>query len=196
MKADVLKAIQTANELLCAQRRLSTVFDIERMDFCGKTILFDSIQNYAALTGIPINILLHDKCSPLRDGIKIHRPETDLYLILHNGDMAMDERIRWTRAHELGHIFLKHSKDGDIEELEANMFAAQLLMPWFTIKMMGNIVRPSADFIASTFGVSLSAANRRIMDIYHLAAPLTEHDKRIFAQQRKYLRHEPIKAVG
>lgn len=190
-----MKAIQVANELLCSQRKLGTTFDIEKLKFGDKTILFDSVQNYARITGFPIHILLHNRCSPIRDGLRIHVLEDDIHIILYNENNGTPERIRWTKSHELGHVFLNHTKDGDIEEYEANAFAAQLLMPWFTIKMMGNIRKPSADYIAKTFGVSITAANKRILDVKRYTGAPTELDKKIYEKQRKYITVEPHDGV-
>ena len=191
----LLRARKAASELLLNQRSIRPYFNIEKMKFGDRTILFDTVQNYATLTGIPINILMHDRQSPLKDGLILHDTSTNIYVVLYNGMVEMEERIRWTKAHELGHVLLGHTSNEDMEELEADTFAAQLLMPWFSIRMMSNFQKPSADHIARTFGVSITAANRRIMDVKRYSGPVTEMDKRIWDKQKKYIlpeKREPL----
>ncbi len=54
------------------------------------------------------------------------------YIIIYN-DSDDFFRIRWTIAHELGHYYLNHNFENqneyDAQEIEANYFASQLLMP-------------------------------------------------------------------
>lgn len=78
----------------------------------------------------------------LSDGIsgKIERISENNHLITVNGNHH-ENRQRFTIAHELGHYFLGHGnkqdtfetmyRNGDLnpEETEANIFAAELLMP-------------------------------------------------------------------
>ena len=156
------------------------------MRFPDREIIIDTIQNYASITGLPANILLHDRRSPLRDGLIIHRKETRLYIVLYNEDIVMPERLRFTLAHEIGHIFLGHTCDCDANEYEANTFAAQLLMPWFTIKMLNSNHFADANTIANIFGVSVTAADRRIREVKNTNYVLTDADKRIWDKQRRY----------
>lgn len=71
---------------------------------------------------------------------KIERTSENNYVITVNGNHH-ENRQRFTIAHELGHYFLGHGnkqdtfetmyRNGDLnhEEMEANTFAAELLMP-------------------------------------------------------------------
>lgn len=78
--------------------------------------------------------------------------------ILYNNDLPTS-RIRFSLAHEIGHIILQHQARGiDNYEREANMFAARLLMPMCIIKKL-NIQSPND--LAKTFKVSLESATYR-----------------------------------
>lgn len=179
-------AIAVANSVLLAQRTLKLVQNVPKMQFADREIIIDTIQNYAKLTGLPANILLHDRRSPLRDGLKIHRQGTNLYIVLYNEDIVMPERLRFTLAHEIGHIFLGHTCDGDAEESEANAFAAQLLMPWFTVKMLHCNYFANADNVSAMFGVSVTAADRRLREVRNSHHVLTDADKKIWDKQKKH----------
>ncbi len=50
------------------------------------------------------------------------------YIIFYN-DLKDQTTIRFTLAHELGHIILGHTKDGVTENREANCFARNFLCP-------------------------------------------------------------------
>lgn len=180
-------AIAAANSVLLAQRTLKLIQNVPKMKFADMEIIIDTIQNYAKLTGLPANILLHDRRSPLRDGLKIHRPGTKTYIVLYNEDIVMPERLRFTLAHEIGHIFLGHTCDCDANEYEANTFAAQLLMPWFTVKMLNSNHFADANTIADIFGVSVTAADRRIREVRNGVFRLTDADKRIWDKQKKHM---------
>ncbi|WP_462410374.1 ImmA/IrrE family metallo-endopeptidase [Neobacillus sp. Marseille-QA0830] len=93
-------------------------------------------------------------------------------------------RKRFTIAHELGHYFLHYTKNNlyvdrelsffrnnpdfssrDIE-IEANKFAAALLMPADRVKREWEIRKnPTVDELAALFGVSISAMGNRIINI-------------------------------
>lgn len=192
---DIAKSIKTANELLSRQKQIMPVIELTKMDFGDKWIVFDTLQNFARITDMPLSILLHDRQSPLRDGITIYHKKEDIHIILYNEDVKMRERLRWTLSHEIAHVLLGHIEDGNKEEVEANAFAAQLLMPWFTIRMMGNIRKPSAQHIAKTFGVSIAAANNRIMDLQKMNIRPSFADKLIYSKQRQYIKEEPHEAI-
>ncbi|MDA8346875.1 MAG: ImmA/IrrE family metallo-endopeptidase [Thermaerobacter sp.] len=71
-----------------------------------------------------------------QDGWTVRNQWTGNYACFINPEMPR-KRVRWTMAHELGHIILGHidGDEGDEErptwmEREANVFAEELLMPW------------------------------------------------------------------
>lgn len=82
-----------------------------------------------------------------KDGATVKRPGG--YMILYNKQASPKERIRFTLAHELGHIVLKHHNElgddvlkrfgvdktlYDVMEDEANCFARNLLCPALAVK--------------------------------------------------------------
>lgn len=79
--------------------------------------------------------------------------------ILYNNNLPTS-RIRFSLAHEIGHVILQHqARKIDNYEMEANMFAARLLMPMVLIKEL-SLVTPEA--ISKVCGVSLQAATYRL----------------------------------
>jgi len=61
-------------------------------------------------------------------GFSIKNINKNRYEIFYN-DYKSDTTIRFTLAHELGHIVLEHNKDGYKENKEANCFARNYLCP-------------------------------------------------------------------
>lgn len=100
----------------------------------------------------------------------------DRYLILWNSDSSdynVDGRKRWTKAHELGHVILKHlplvtepmlAENGfnnltapDLEN-EADQFAATLLCP---MPLYAGLGISSSNDIQRVFGLSTEASTHR-----------------------------------
>jgi hypothetical protein len=100
-----------------------------------------------------------------RDGCTIYQRSRDRYLIAVNTDQHFP-RLRWTTAHEFGHIFAGHffeiegqilQKQWYMEE-EADYFAASFLAPLPAICML----RISSEKqLMETFGLSKTAAALR-----------------------------------
>jgi len=102
------------------------------------------------------------------------------YKRLENGDA----QARFTVAHEMGHALL-HAKEGafgsfpfrhqvtfarrsrirafEDPEWQANTFAAAILMPMKSLRVLQSQERLYADEVMNVFQVSWSAANRRIL---------------------------------
>ena len=89
-------------------------------------------------------ILLQDEAPGFLDGMTQYISETDTYLVLTRRPplnwrkYSSWRRYNFTLAHELGHVFLGHMKTPnelkseavrDMEDLEADAFAAELLAP-------------------------------------------------------------------
>lgn len=103
-------------------------------------------------------------------GFTIYDSKKDAYLIVYNDVYDMGT-VRWTIAHELGHIKLKHLKRRDYNlihynngehpmEKEANTYAKHILAPFPLIAKIKeynegfNIVRP--DEISTIFGINFT----------------------------------------
>ena len=88
-------------------------------------------------------------------------------LLFFNQDEA-DYRIRFSLAHEFGHYLFNHRLNVTDEvyrreEIEANFFAGQLLMPEQIIStLQSRYVKIDADYLKRIFGVSADAAERKI----------------------------------
>lgn len=151
-----------ATRLLYEQDVSNRILNIRNLIY-DKNIVFDTIQNYCFLTHTPLFYFLSEDKQMLHDGCTIYDPESNYYIVLYNANIMCFEHLNWTLAHEIGHIYLGHEKDDDLEEIEAHYFAAQLLMPDYTLYMTykeyGKI---SSEDITEIFGVSPEAARKRI----------------------------------
>lgn len=93
--------------------------------------------------------------------------------IIFYNDSQIDTRIRFSLLHELGHYILNHEKDvKDVDlykkqEVEANSFAAQLLMPKQIIaEIQHRGKRVDENFLIKYFNVSKEAAIKRMESAY------------------------------
>ena len=74
--------------------------------------------------------------APSNFGFTIINPPTKKHLIIYN-EQKDEPIIRFTLAHELGHIILGHTKDNESENREANCFARNYLCPIPAVIEMG-----------------------------------------------------------
>jgi hypothetical protein len=156
--------------LLLAQRLYSLRIDPMRLTH-ERPIRFDTFENYCALTQMTVE-QLSERDSTL-DGLTIGftRDGVPGHVILFHSGMEGRPRLRFTLAHELGHIYLGHEDDGLRQEREANRFAAALLIPPVLarelLKRSGGAL--TADDLAAVFGISRTAAALRLTSLrdYH-----------------------------
>ncbi|MEG2013790.1 MAG: ImmA/IrrE family metallo-endopeptidase [Anaerovoracaceae bacterium] len=158
-KPDFGRCQETATDLLYKQD-LSVVFlNVQRLNY-DKVIKFDTFENYFLYSGKP-SVEFNKKA--LRDGCTLKKYGVNI--ILYNSDSYSFERLNWTLAHEVGHIYLDHTKDEALEEVEAHFFTAQLFMPEYTLHeaayKYGN-GRLTTEDIMSLFSVSYESACKRI----------------------------------
>jgi hypothetical protein len=152
---------QIATDLLASQNITTSKIDVQNLKY-NKTIVFSSIQNYCKITGDPIEYYINPRTKLLKDGCTII--EGGIYVVLYNDKNQSQEHLNWTLAHEIGHIYMGHIADQDNEEIEAHFFAAQYLMPEYSLiqmQTMKNSVLTATD-IYNVFNVSWTAANKRI----------------------------------
>lgn len=118
------------------------------------------------------------------DGFTVirYRQQFAQYLLVYKDDTSF-ERLRWTLAHEIGHIVLGHLEtqqaDEDKLEEEANYFARELLMP---LVVLARLDARAQDDISRVCGVSRAAAGIRVRDFerydwYRLAHEDTAEDR-------------------
>lgn len=157
MKPNYNKAEHLARQLILKQRY--SAFNIDpKCLVLSKNIIFESFQNYSTKVWMnsPFIVgrnLLDSGCLLKYKGIN---------LILYN-DTIKKERLKWTLAHELGHVLLEHKKDTSVEEIEANCFATELLMPQIVMLELNCLIdgRLDARIVCDMFGVSKTAARKR-----------------------------------
>lgn len=157
-----------------------TVFMITMPDSCRVI----SYQRLASEHGISVRSVADAFGS--QDGCTHYDRKNRRYLVAYNNDVYRP-RIRWTLAHELGHILCGHFIEkgecsGDVSdelwrhmEEEADYFAASLLSPVPAMKKYR--VQSSSD-IRRIFGLSGVAASHRLAE-YHMIN--SDEDESLFA---------------
>lgn len=125
---------------------------------CKNTLLipYSQAQPYANLIGIN---LPYDAPSAEAFTYRIEfLPESIVHLLLYNDEPGQSRaRFRFTLAHELGHIVLKHRESSYVEEAEADAFAQHLLCPQPLLAALDGTINDW--MLAASFGVSLAAAH-------------------------------------
>ena len=173
MTANLIRAGNAATKLLLAQRLYSLRIDVTRLAYDRK-IIFDSMQHFCAVTQTTISRLA-DGSDCLKDGCTFIRrlAGENFYVVLYNGAAANTARRGFTLAHEVGHIYLAHQEDGDLQEREANHFAAQLLAPEILVHALVQRVRGpvTPEDLCQTFAVSRQAAENRIRSLARFPHP-------------------------
>lgn len=160
-RPDFEKCTAIATELLYKQNISNRVLDIRSLNYEGKTIVFESIQNYARIVKRPLSDFLSEENQTLKEGCTVIID--DIYIVLYNDQITYYEHLNWTLAHEIGHIYLGHKLGDETEEIEAHFFAAQLFMPEYSIYMIAKEYGPvNPDVLIEIFGVSPEAAEKRI----------------------------------
>jgi len=112
---------------------------------------------------------------PNFEGVLSSNDDKSKWMIVYNSSLSSEGRIRFTKAHELGHYVLHRkmqeefmcsrddmldwSKEGNIES-QADIFASYLLMPLddFRSQVKGQLNLDSLGHCADRYGVSLTAS--------------------------------------
>lgn len=90
-------------------------------------------------------------------------------LMFVNATAPMD-RLRYTMAHELGHLVMHATPTADVEG-EANRFAAEFLMPEYDIKpQLVNATLQTLSILKRVWRVSMAALLKRAQDLRVLSA--------------------------
>ena len=165
MKPDFDRAEFLARELRLSQKNNNLPLDVTEMTF-DLPIIIDTFENYSYITKTPISKLtINDS---LKDGYTVC--SDGVYIVLYCNKTVYDERLNWTLAHEIGHIYLNNSHDGNIEEVEAHWFAAELLAPEIIIRAIArqrNEIGRKLDVfdIQDLFHISYEASIKRVSSI-------------------------------
>ena len=149
-----------AVKLLLRQNICSIDTDLFRLD-CRGHIIIDSVQHYA-------QSVHRDPRDFIGEGIAecVVFPRRGRHLILYNDWILSSARKRWSIAHEIGHICCCHTEDGPEQEMQANDFAAELLMPQIVLHeaISAGLICNAQD-AASLFRVSLQAAQNQLRSV-------------------------------
>ncbi|MBR5496301.1 MAG: ImmA/IrrE family metallo-endopeptidase [Oscillospiraceae bacterium] len=180
IKPDFNKAVKLATKLLARQTFEKPCISVKELKL-GNSVMFDTFENYKRITNAPIPCQSDSAC-----GVTVCLGKK--FLILYNEKERNQKRLNWTLAHELGHICLRHECDGDVQEIEANFFAAQLLMPEVVINQIQKVTgKLSYQELCVIFGVSVQAAKHRIKTLsVRNAKNLSSDDKIVLS---KFLKH-------
>lgn len=107
--------------------------------------------------------------------------------IIFYNQLDIDERVRFSMLHEIGHYLLDHDMDTDNkglyekQEIETNFFAAQLLMPEQTLlELQSRGKTIDADFLITSFKVSKEAADKRIGTLQKINPDFRSKDEKEF----------------
>lgn len=124
---------------------------------CKNTVIipYSEAEPYADILGLDLQF---DAPSEMAYTYRIEMPDGSIiHLLLYNDEPYQNAyRFRFTLAHELGHIVMKHRDSGYVQEAEANCFAQHLLCP----EPLVEALRENANewLLSSSFGVSRSTA--------------------------------------
>lgn len=152
------KAESLARELRLLQPTNSFSLNVEDLIF-DRDICIESFENYAAATNCSVSELTQS--SKLKDGYTIKKGNTNI--VLYNDPHCHEPRLNWTLAHEVGHIYMGHTKDGATEEIEAHWFAAELLIPVpIIVGLLKKGIKVTNLSLMNLFGVSFEAACKKI----------------------------------
>lgn len=112
---------------------------------------------------------------PNFEGMLAANDSRSKWMLAYNNKLSSEGRIRFTKAHELGHYMLHKDQKAEFRcskedmlkweggkdiEAEADKFASHLLMPLddFRLQMNGDVSIDSLGNCAARYGVSLTAA--------------------------------------
>jgi len=168
MKPDFDKAYQIANDVLLQSSTISSIPFDPALHLKEETDI--KLMKYLTAKrkyGLAVPDLGSDEALIVEDSGR--------FIIFYN-HLAYEPRKKWSITHEMGHFYLGHNLDFKNiseelrakQEIEANFFAAQLLMPdaviWRLVELYQIDINPS--FLENRFGVSNEAASKRIETLY------------------------------
>lgn len=158
-KPDFERARLLAYELLLEQENPKIGMNAEDIMTKNKNIYIDTFQNYNKLTNVSMDSFKANGTMPLGITICIDR---NVFLILNDNKKSACCR-NWANLHEMGHIYLGHTNNGDKEEVEAHFFAACFLMPDPVVKKFNQFgFNTDEKFLEKYFNASSEAAKRKI----------------------------------
>ncbi len=145
---------------LLYQERLSPVIDVRELQL-PQQVYFSSFTAFSGITGIAPDVL--NGGGLLNDGYTIRKKGSCIVLYNENYDIVCPQRLRFSLAHELGHIFLHHADDNAVSEEEANVFASQTVAhDAIVLPMLCGKWNTDLECVREQFGVSWHAAEIKL----------------------------------
>ncbi len=145
-----------AARFLLFQKHLSPVIDVRELEL-PHHVFIASFSEFSKATGVEEHILTGDGL--LSDGYMIRRKNCRIVLYTQSYDTLCPQRLRFSLAHELGHIFLHHSDDDQKSEAEANCFASQVIAhDAIVLALIRGSWKTDLALIREQFGLSWEAA--------------------------------------
>lgn len=136
----------------------------------------------------------YETIKALADGAEaFKRDYEEMIFIIYDNKINSNGRKRWSIAHEYGHIVLNHKKQCAQNEVEANFFAANLLLPQCVLKELvlkrGDITK---DYLKNKFSISEEAAEKYLSRINGRGFDYfkNEYDDIIINKAKKFLDNE------
>lgn len=138
-------------------------------------IVAHTYQYYMSMWGVTLDEYICSVCG-IKDGFSVYDKGNNLYVVSYNTHDMTQARIRWTLAHELGHIILNHFSEFDatslcgpglteeeygVLDVEANVFASELLCSPAMVGLLPERER-NIDYISNLFFISKQAAEKAI----------------------------------
>ncbi len=166
---------------------------------CNITSLPINLATIARLNNITILKYSDSKQNLTGDGFSLNVNNVN---VIYYNDKKPKTRIRFTLAHELGHCLLGHLKFGktynrnseidfkgmDVYEMQANVFARDLLMPAIVLH---NLNIKSSEDIARICNVSMLSAEIRYKRLTELNERnmFNKHplERQVYKQFQKYI---------
>lgn len=173
----------------------------------SRSIHLTSYEEFSKETGMTIENIINAFKS--EDGACIYERETERYIIFYNEEKPI-ERLRFTVAHELGHIFLEHhiiagndilsrsyltNKEYELFEKEANCFARNLLAPAPLSKIIKDADESGlyvTDHFQEEFNIGIQASKFRLgflqWDLNKTTEEINNFIKETFPEYKKCCR--------
>lgn len=161
-KPDFKKVYILANEMLTAAHCIASFpFNAQELIKEQTDLMFCSFEK--ARKKINLN------CRDLGSGSAVLANLGGKHILFYNQD-EYDARAPFNALHETAHFLLRHKTNlGEnnplyqMQEVEANFFAAQMLMPLQVLReIQRRLYKVDVQFLVTQFGVSRLAAERRI----------------------------------
>lgn len=166
-KPDYKRATNAAYEILNEYNKEFPVTNVKGIINAFNYISIHTYTEIAAKSNMNIYQYLH-KCAPSDHGYTIS-DKIGHFIIVYN-DSKDIATIRFTLAHELGHIILDHNGKYEYQEKEADCFARNLLCPIQIINEYG--ISTPTDYV-NCFQISPPMANVAIQyyksDLFYIS---------------------------